>query len=630
MKDGRKKEASLDGLKADRRTRLLPRALALGAALACAAAARADAGLERGFVRIWKENGEKIRIPQAAERMPDGAWRYRLATKDIPRKAKWVDVVPDAAVTPRCDGYWVAGDNRYGRLDREAGTFQSARGHLQMPIFGLKTPDRCWVGVVKGLRLEFILNLAVARGVYHYYPRFEIDRIEFDPYEDIVVDYYELAGGDADYAGMAKVYRNWNLQRGWVKPLKERVKGNPALAWSAKSVFMRCKLSHCDGHCRDNPARAMPPILWKRTFADYKKLMKQVKDLGMDDVDMCIVGWNYLGFDGPFPKLWPVPEELGGEAGMKDAIAYGKSLGYRMSVHVNNHNIYRACGRPRWNEDDICVNAKGHLRTYGYLQGGLAYHTCFQVVNNRWLDEDLAHLKAMGLDGIHHVDVTSARYPTPCHAPNHPANRKEMAAWQLRTCEKVRAAFGGYSSEAGMDHLAPGLDSALYVGTFASKQQPATALVDGEVPLWQVAYNGIILSQPYWATVDASYGRGGDPLKKTVDPAKRRDIHEMTGMNEYLWDAAHRTLKVWEYGGRPTFYFQNYETLAPMKEMYDAWQPMKHLVYEFIDRHDRLAENVFRTRWENGEEVVVNYSDDTPYRYRGRAVRPLGYAFYAK
>ena len=181
-----------------------------------------------------------------------------------------------------------------------------------------------------------------------------------------------------------------------------------------------------------------------------------------------------------------------------------------------------------------------------------------------------------------------------------------------------------------MDHLAPGLDNALYVGTFASKQQPATELVDGEVPLWQIAYNGIILSQPSWATVDASYGRGGDPLKKVVPPAKRTDIHKMSGMSDYLWDAAHRTLKVWEYGGRPTFYFQQYATLAPMKEMYDAWQPMKHLVYEFIDRHDRLAENVFRTRWENGEEIVVNYSDDTPFTYRGREVKPLGYVFYGK
>ena len=584
-------------------------------------------GLEKGFFRVWKEGGEKYRIPVTAERMSDGAYRYRLPTKDIPRKATWIDVVPDAASVKKGEGYWVSGDNRFGRLDRDTGSFRTRRGHLQMPIFGIKSSDRCWVGIVKGLRLEFILNLAVADGTYNYYPRFEIDKIEFDPYEDIIVDYYELTGDDANYSGMAKTYRRWNLARGWVKPLRERIKGNPALEWSSKSVFMRCKLAHCNGHSRDNPTHAMPPILWHRTFADYKTLMKQVKDLGMDYVDMCIVGWHYLGFDGPFPKLWPVPDELGGEEAMRDAIAYGKSLGYRMSVHVNNHNIYRACGAPRWNEDDICIGRDGKIRTYGCLQGGLAYHTCFQIVNDRWIDDDLAHLKDMGLDGIHHVDVTSARYPTPCHSPRHPANRRQMAEWQLKTCEKARAVFGGYSSEGSMDHLAPGLDNALYVSTFASRQIPATELVDGEIPLWQIVYNGIIMSQPFWATVDASYGRKGGRI---VPKEKRKPLAEMTEMNDYLWDAAHRTLKVWEYGGRPTFYFQNYATLEPMKEMYDAWQPMKHLVYEFIDRHDRLAEDVYRTRWENGEEIVVNYSDDRPYEYSGRTVKPLGYEFYGK
>ena len=592
-----------------------------------ASAAAQAGGLEQGFVRIWRDPANKVRIPVKAERMPDGAYRYRVKTCDIPRKATSIDVVPDAAVAKKCDGYWVGGDQRWGRLDRDKGEFRSVRGHQCLPIFGLKTPDRCWVGIVKGLRLEYVLRVAVAEGSYNIYPRFEIDRIEFDPYEDIVVDYYELTGDEADYSGMAKVYRKWNLERGWVTPLRERVKGNPALEWSSKSIFMRCKLSHCQGHSRDNPTHAMPPILWKRTFAEYKDLMKRVKDMGMDYVDMCIVGWQYLGFDGPFPKLWPVPEELGGEEGMRDAIAYGKSLGFRMSVHVNNHNIYRACGTPLWNEDDICVNAKGHLRTYGYLQGGLAYHTCFQVVNNRWIDSDLAHLKDMGLDGIHHVDVTSARYPTPCHAPNHPANRKQMAEWQMATARKARAVFGGYSSEASMDHVAPVLDNALYVSTFASRQIPATELVDGEIPLWQIVYNGIIMSQPFWATVDASYGRNGGQVRPK---AKRKPLAEMTEMNDYLWDAAHRTLKVWEYGGRPMFYFQDYETLEPMKAMYDAWQPMKHLIYEFIDRHERLGEDVCRTRWENGEEIVVNYSDDKPYEYRGRTVKPLGYEFYGK
>lgn len=586
--------------------------------IAAAAASSAFAGgLDRGFVRVWRVDGQKERIPARAERCADGAWRYRVRTCDIPRDCRWIDVVPSAAETPRCDGYWVAGDQRWGRLDREEGSLVGNRQY--MPIFGLKTPGICWVGIVKGLRLEYDLRVAVAKGTYNVYPRFKIEKIEFDPYEDIVVDYYELTGDDANYSGMAKTYRKWNLDRGWVRPLRERVKGNEALAWSAKSIFMRCKLSHCEGHCRDRAAYAMPPILVRRTFDQYMDLVRQVKAAGMDDVDMCIVGWQHLGFDGPFPKLFPVYEPLGGEEKMREAIALAKSLGYRVSVHVNNHNVYRACGE-RWNLDDVCKDAKGRLREYGFLQGGLAWHTCFQVVNNKWIDEDLEKLKDLGLNGIHHVDVTSATYPTPCHDPMHPANRKQMAEWQMATARKARAVFGGYSSESSCDHIAPVLDNALYVSTYPVYSVRKTKLVDGEIPLWQIAYNGIIMSQPFWSTVDASYPHASKPVPE----------EEMTGPNQYLYTPENRILKLVEYGGRPMFYFQNYETIEPMKRVYDLWQPLKHLIFEFIDRHDKLADGVFRTRWENGEEIVVNYSETEPYAYRGRTVAPKGYEFFGK
>ena len=581
--------------------------------LACSAFA---GGLEQGIVRVWQK-GQKERRPVKAERQPDGAWRYRVKTCDIPRFCTNIDILPDAAVAPKGEGYWVAGDQRWGRLDRDAGTLEAKRSYL--PIFGLKTANRCWVGIVKGLRLEYDLRVAVAQGTYNVYPRFKIDKIEFDPYEDIVVDYYELTGADANYSGMAKTYRKWNLDRGWVRPLRERVKGNEALAWSAKSIFMRCKLSHCEGHCRDRVAYAMPPILVRRTFDQYMDLIRQVKAAGMDDVDMCIVGWQYLGFDGPFPKLFPVYEPLGGEEKMREAIALAKSLGYRVSVHVNNHNIYRACGE-RWNLDDVCKDEKGRLREYGFLQGGLAWHTCFQVVNNKWIDEDLEKLRDLGLNGIHHVDVTSATYPKPCHDPMHPANRKQMAEWQIATARKAQAVFGGYSSESSMDHIAPALDNALYVSTYPVYNVRKTALVDGEIPLWQIAYNGIIMSQPFWSTVDASYPHAKRPVPE----------EEMTEPNQYLYTPENRILKLVEYGGRPMFYFQNYETIEPMKQVYDLWQPLKHLIFEFIDSHEQLADDVFRTRWENGEEIVVNYSPDKPFAYRGRTVAPKGYEFFKK
>ena len=72
----------------------------------------------------------------------------------------------------------------------------------------------------------------------------------------------------------------------------------------------------------------------------------------------------------------------------------------------------------------------------------------------------------------------------------------------------------------------------------------------------------------------------------------------------------------------------NAHPIEPMKKVYDLWQPLKHLIFEFIDSHERLADGVFRTRWENGEEIVVNYSPDKPFAYRGRNVAPKGYEFY--
>ena len=146
----------------------------------------------------------------------------------------------------------------------------------------------------------------------------------------------------------------------------------------------------------------------------------------------------------------------------------------------------------------------------------------------------------------------------------HPANRKQMAEWQIATARKAQAVFGGYSSESSMDHIAPALDNVLYVSTY--------------------------------------------PV--------------------YMAVKENRILKLIEYSGRPMFYFQNYNTIEPMKQVYDLWQPLKHLQVEFIDSHEKLADGVYRTRWENGEEVVVNYSPDKAFSYRGRDVAPKGYEFY--
>ena len=582
--------------------------------------ANAGSPLEHVTFRLKHLDGRAETCRQRAERQPDGAYRVRIRTIDIPRDLKYVDIVSDAAVQPKNDaGWWLIGDGRYGKMTRDNGSLKSNR--QRMAMFAMSVPELTWCAIVKGLRLEYVCCVEAKDGVYTLYPHFDIDGIEFEPYEDIVIDFYEMKGENANYSAMGRLYRQYQLDRGEVKPLRERIVGNDALAYSTESIFLRCKFGRCD---RRTSTQAdwrtnMPPVVVDYTFEDFKNIMRECKQVGIDKCDMCMVGFQFGGHDGPFPDLFPADERFGGEKGMREAIALGKSLGYRMSIHLNQHNFYK--NARRWNEPDVSKGLDGRVRFYTVLPGGLVYHSCYETICTKYFDKDLADMRDLGLNGLVHVDVMSARLPTQCHDPRHPNNRAQQAEWLKKLGLKARAAFGGYSSECGFDHCASILDNCLYVSPYPGWACPKSELVDDTLPVWQIAYNGIIMSTPFYATLDAGTPREEGGTSDAV--GKNRKVYEFLGSPE-------RTLlKLFEYGGRPMFYYTNYKKdVSAIKRVYDAWQPLKHLQLEFIREHTQLASGVFVTRYENGEEVVCNYGEK-PFSYRGRDVRPVGFELYS-
>ena len=105
--------------------------------------------------------------------------------------------------------------------------------------------------------------------------------------------------------------------------------------------------------------------------------------------------------------------------------------------------------------------------------------------------------------------------------------------------------FGGQGSEAGFDHVARTLDFALYTSafyTFPSK----SPLVSGRVPLWQIVYHGIILSNPFHKTMYSIYAK---------DESDRTEVRLQTA----------------EYGRRPVVYpgANKHSHLAPRQKAYD-------------------------------------------------------------
>ena len=139
------------------------------------------------------------------------------------------------------------------------------------------------------------------------------------------------------------------------------------------------------------------------------------------------------------------------------------------------------------------------------------------------------------------------------------------------------------------------------------------------VPLWQIVYHGIIMSGgPFYATIDASYPH---------DTEKFSDSYKLFN---YLDSTENRYLKMIECGGRPSFYYIDYNNkdFSPMKRAYDDYMKLRHLQYAFMDDHRELAKDVFLVTYSNGEQMVCNYRD-TPFEYNGKTVKPKSYELYS-
>jgi hypothetical protein len=195
------------------------------AAFCCLAVpgAAESAALAGASVRLTCKNGksETRHVPLVCQ--PDGAWRFELRTIDMPDDLVRVTLVNDAAVRRRGDpGWWMIDDGRWGEFTRDDGKPASSPRML-MPFFGMKTGEgKAWFAIVKGLRLECTDAVTVKDGVYTLAVTLNVAGIGFRPYENWVVDFYELEGDNASYSGMGRLYRNWQLERGAVRPLARK------------------------------------------------------------------------------------------------------------------------------------------------------------------------------------------------------------------------------------------------------------------------------------------------------------------------------------------------------------------------------------------------------------------------
>ena len=555
-------------------------------------------------VEILRQDGH-LTSEQATLALKDGRATFRLARERLPADVKWVRVRPDfARVQAGSDGYWVNSDGELGtfKAREKDGLRRSGRPH--MPFFGMKSPAGAWVAIVEGMPYNYSLSAELKDGVYSL--ALTWDRGIQAAYEDLAVDFIWLEGADADYAGMARTYRRYQLNRGAVKTLAERAIKQPILNYMAQwpEVRVRNAWKPVPSPVPEQTVKDEPPVKPVITFDRFKEIADEFKRQGIDGAEFCLVGWNVGGHDGRWPQIFPVEPTLGGEAKLKDSIAYVQGLGYQVVAHCNHRDAYLIADS--WDAEYIVEkNEDGSLRrgktTWG---GGRMYTICPKRAYERFVVKDMPMVAAMGFKGLHYLDVFSCVGAPNCTDPRHPLNEREATKYIGHILQLGRDTFGGVASEGSYDHNAGQLDYILYASfarPFETDRYPA--LVDRYVPIFQLVYNGIILSNPFTTTVNATI-KGRPSELKTI-----------------------------EFGARPTFYFYaNFLTpgkrsnwmgdedlvcatdeelrksVASIKRGLEDYKSLWRLQYVFMEGHDELAPGVYVTRYANGTKVYVNYT----------------------
>jgi hypothetical protein len=539
--------------------------------------------------------------------------RLRLKASAVPAGVKHIEVLPDfdTAKTGE-DGYFMMPNGFIGTFRQQNG--EQVLQRSPMPIFGMKTPRHTFVAIVSGMPHAYTLVARAKSGVYRLFPRFVLDG--HGVYDDLAIDYHMLSGDDANYSGMARTYRKYQLDRKVCFPLKQRIKTSPELAYAAKNVEIRIRQAWkpAPSPVEEQTLATEPPVKVAVTFDRVGDVLDMLRRQDVRQAEICLVGWNRKGHDGRYPQLFPVEEQLGGEQKLRQLIKKSQSMGFQIVGHTNSTDAYRIS--EVWDEEYLIRTADQQLSKNACWSGGRMYNICPQRSYERFAVNDLPAVAKLGFRGAHYIDVLSIVRPRACYSPNHPLNANQSAVWLDKIMHLGKKNFGAVASEGPYDFCCGNLDYVLYV-SFDSYSRPKTDMVDRSVPIWQLVYHGIILSNPY---------------SKTTNYTIKGDLARV---------------KLAEYGGRPLFYFHSTfvttkrnwmgdediscETdealaagVAAVKAGVEDYNTRSYLQTEFMEEHEMLASNVSRTVYSDGSEIVANYSD-ADFAYNGRTVNSLSY-----
>lgn len=386
---------------------------------------------------------------------------------------------------------------------------------------------------------------------------------------DRSISFRFLKPGDTTYSDMASVYRDYLIENGVSD--KEESETTPLML----ELFMAIKE---DGFIKD-------PTIAATTFEQAKKILGEMEDLGVKDMNLQLRGWTKNGYYSD-PVQFPVNKAIGGSKGLKSLLEYTNEK--NIKVFLASNFIEAREGERGFNEqNDVVYLGNSAIWKSGklFLLSPDVSQDNYKAFEKEAAKYDIAGASFLSLGEYLVYNYNDSSYVTK-------AACREM--WESMMSAS-REKFGSTVVEGGNAYVLPNADIVMSVPTEDSGYQITTKAV----PFYQMAVHGL---------VDFT-GKSGN-LSSDLQKDKLKWV-------EYGY------LPYFEltYTGSEELMYTDYNTLY--SSTYSAWLEEAASIYKefnenltevrnaYMVDHTEVANNVFKVTYNNGYSVYVNYNEES-------------------
>lgn len=506
---------------------------------------------------------------------------------------------------------------------------------IHLPVFGMKQGEKAFLAIIEESAASARINAAVSSGpdsfnriwpTFVVRPQTTLDLVsqwqfslrvgyvsglsqlgvfQYRPNQsDIQLRYRFLSGEDADFAGMARAYREYLIQLGRLpESLADAGKGAPMFVELVGSVK------------KNQPLLGFPRMvdLQLTTYSQALEIGKALEEAGVDKVVFRYVGWSEGGIRHPYPARVKLLKALGSKREFDAFREFVEAKGWGLFPDVSLAYVYE----DRWfdgfsrNRHVSRTIDRKVARRYSYDMAlfGMNQNDFMYVLSPSVLPDlvgrFLSAYRSLGLSGLSLRHLGTALNSDLREDEEKLVDRTQ--AQRLVEGELARLAREFDLLVTGANDYA--LAHAVYV-LEVPYSSSGHDLFDRDIPFFQMVIHG-------------SLDYAGAPVNSDFDPVDMMlKTVELGGSLYYQWSyAPSESVKDTDYDRFLSLHYGVwFESATEMyRRLNDELLPVRG---RRMIGHEEVRPNVYRTDYDGGYSVVVNYNHDEVivdgYRVGGR------------